>query len=88
MMEHAEEATFFEIERLRRDPSSPPSPDRKVVSIKTTGDGIFAEFSSPTEPSIGALTLRRISWQPAISSATDGRELNLRRGRLLLELAQ
>ena len=47
MMERAEEATFSQIGRLRRDVIEPALARHKGRLIKTTGDGIFAEFSSP-----------------------------------------
>jgi len=47
MMERAEEATFSQIGRLRRDVTEPALARHKGRLIKTTGDGILAEFSSP-----------------------------------------
>ena len=47
MMERAEEATFSQIEQLRRDVIEPALDRHKGRLIKTTGDGILAEFASP-----------------------------------------
>jgi adenylate cyclase len=47
MMERAEEATYAEIERLRREVIEPCLACHKGRLIKTTGDGILAEFASP-----------------------------------------
>ena len=46
MMERAEEATFSQIGPLRRDVIEPALVRHKGRLIKTTGDGILAEFSS------------------------------------------
>ncbi|MBR0801867.1 adenylate cyclase [Bradyrhizobium jicamae] len=47
MMERAEEATYAEIGRLRREVIEPGLSGYQGRLIKTTGDGILAEFASP-----------------------------------------
>jgi adenylate cyclase len=47
LMERAEEATYAEIGRLRRDVIEPRLAQHQGRLIKTTGDGILAEFASP-----------------------------------------
>ena len=47
MMERAEEATYAEIGRLRREIIEPRLAAHQGRLIKTTGDGILAEFASP-----------------------------------------
>ncbi len=47
LMERAEEATYSEIERLRREVIEPSLARHRGRLIKTTGDGILAEFASP-----------------------------------------
>jgi adenylate cyclase len=47
MMERAEEATYAEIGRLRREVIEPGLSRHRGRLIKTTGDGILAEFASP-----------------------------------------
>jgi adenylate cyclase len=47
MMERAEEATYAEIGRLKGDVFEPALTRFQGRLIKTTGDGIFAEFASP-----------------------------------------
>jgi adenylate cyclase len=47
MMEHAQEATYARIGELRRDVIEPSLAGHQGRLIKTTGDGFFAEFSSP-----------------------------------------
>jgi adenylate cyclase len=47
MMERAEESTYAEIGRLRREVIEPSLDRHKGRLIKTTGDGILAEFASP-----------------------------------------
>src|SRR4029450_6081134 len=46
-MERAEEASFAEIGRLRREVIEPSLGHHRGRLIKTTGDGILAEFASP-----------------------------------------
>ena len=47
LMERAEEATYAEIGRLRREVIEPGLGRHQGRLIKTTGDGILAEFASP-----------------------------------------
>jgi adenylate cyclase len=47
MMEHAQEATYARIGELRRNVIEPSLARHQGRLIKTTGDGFFAEFSSP-----------------------------------------
>ena len=47
LMERADEATYAEIGRLRREVIDPGLRRYQGRLIKTTGDGIFAEFASP-----------------------------------------
>src|SRR5882757_6372690 len=47
LMEHAEEATYAEFERLKRDLISPSLSRHEGRLIKTTGDGALVEFASP-----------------------------------------
>jgi adenylate cyclase len=47
LMERAEEATYAEIGRLRREVIEPSFGRHQGRLIKTTGDGILAEFASP-----------------------------------------
>jgi adenylate cyclase len=47
MMERAEESTYAEIGRLRREVIEPSLDCHKGRLVKTTGDGILAEFASP-----------------------------------------
>jgi adenylate cyclase len=46
-MERAEEATYAEIGRIRREVIEPSFGRHQGRLIKTTGDGILAEFASP-----------------------------------------
>jgi adenylate cyclase len=47
LMQRAEEATYAEFERLKRDLISPSLSRHQGRLIKTTGDGVLAEFASP-----------------------------------------
>lgn len=47
LMEKAEEATFAEIGRFKREIIEPALARHKGRLIKTTGDGVLAEFASP-----------------------------------------
>src|ERR1700751_2196726 len=47
LMERPEEATYAEIGRLKREVIDPGLRRYQGRLIKTTGDGIFAEFASP-----------------------------------------
>jgi adenylate cyclase len=48
LMERAEEATYAEFERLKREVIEPSLSRNEGRLIKTTGDGALAEFSSPS----------------------------------------
>ncbi len=48
LMQRAEEATYAEFERLKRDVIEPSLSRHDGRLIKTTGDGALAEFSSPS----------------------------------------
>lgn len=73
MMERAEEATYAQIERLRRDVVEPALARHKGRLIKTTGDGVFAEFASPV-----AAVKCGIEVQERL--AADGEAIRLRMG--------
>jgi len=73
MMERAEEATYAEIGRLRQETIEPSLARYQGRLIKTTGDGILAEFASP----VGAVRCA-IAIQDRIA-ATNG-SLQLRIG--------
>src|SRR5215471_7381923 len=47
MMQRAEEATYAEFERLKRDLIAPSLSRHDGRLIKTTGDGALVEFASP-----------------------------------------
>jgi len=47
LMEHAEEATYAEFERLKRELIEPSLSRHQGRLIRTTGDGALAEFASP-----------------------------------------
>jgi adenylate cyclase len=47
LMERAEEATYAEFERVRRELIEPGLSRHEGRLIKTTGDGALAEFASP-----------------------------------------
>jgi adenylate cyclase len=49
LMQHAEEATYAEFERLMREFIVPSLSRHKGRLIKTTGDGALAEFASPLD---------------------------------------
>ena len=48
LMQRAEEATYAEFERLKREVIEPSLSDHDGRLIKTTGDGALAEFASPS----------------------------------------
>jgi adenylate cyclase len=48
LMERAEEATYVEFERLKRDVIEPSLSRHEGRLIKTTGDGALTEFASPS----------------------------------------
>jgi adenylate cyclase len=47
LLQHAEEATYTEFERLKRELIAPSLSRHEGRLIKTTGDGALAEFASP-----------------------------------------
>ena len=47
LMQRAEEATYAEFERLKRELIGPSLCRHEGRLIKTTGDGALAEFASP-----------------------------------------
>ena len=47
LMQRAEEATYAEVERLKRELIEPSLSRHDGRLIKTTGDGALAEFASP-----------------------------------------
>jgi adenylate cyclase len=49
LMERAEEATYAQIGRLRREVIEPALARHQGRLIKTTGDGVLGEFASPVE---------------------------------------
>jgi adenylate cyclase len=48
LMQHAEEATYADFERLKREVIEPSLSRHEGRLIKTTGDGALAEFASPS----------------------------------------
>src|SRR4029078_12222820 len=48
LMQRAEEATFAEFERLKREVIEPGLSRHDRRLIKTTGDGVLGEFASPS----------------------------------------
>src|SRR5215469_1468867 len=48
LMQRAEEATYAEFERLKREVIEPSLSHHDGRLIKTTGDGALAEFASPS----------------------------------------
>ena len=48
LMQRAEEATYAEFERLKREVIEPSLSSHDGRLIKTTGDGALAEFASPS----------------------------------------
>jgi adenylate cyclase len=67
MMERAEEATYAEINRLRREVIDPNLARHQGRLIKSTGDGVFAEFASPLAAAKCAIDIQRI-----LSASSDG----------------
>jgi adenylate cyclase len=58
LMERAEEATYAEFERLKRELIEPNLSRHEGRLIKTTGDGALAEFASPWPPRDARLRYR------------------------------
>lgn len=67
MMERAEEATYAEINRLRREVIDPNLAGHQGRLIKSTGDGILAEFASPLAAAKCAIEIQR-----RLSASPDG----------------
>jgi adenylate cyclase len=67
MMERAEEATYAEINRLRREVIDPNLARHQGRLIKSTGDGIRAEFASPLAAAKCAIDIQGI-----LSASPDG----------------
>lgn len=67
MMERAEEATYAEINRLRREVIDPSLARHQGRLIKSTGDGILAEFASPLAAAKCAIDIQRM-----LSASADG----------------
>lgn len=72
MMERAEEATYNEINRLRREVMEPALARHQGRLIKTTGDGLLAEFASPLAAARCAIEI-----QESLSSSPDGIRLRI-----------
>ncbi|WP_426437252.1 adenylate/guanylate cyclase domain-containing protein [Bradyrhizobium genosp. P] len=72
MMEHAQEATYTWIDKLRRQLIEPSLARHEGRLIKTTGDGFFAEFASP----VAALRCA-IDIQDLLSSTEDSLRLRV-----------
>jgi adenylate cyclase len=58
MMDQAEETTYAQIGRLRREIIEPQLVQHQGRLIKTTGDGILAEFASPMSAVRGAAEIQ------------------------------
>lgn len=67
MMERAEEATYAEINRLRREVIDPNLARHQGRLIKSTGDGVLAEFASPLAAAKCAIDIQR-----TLSTSPDG----------------
>jgi adenylate cyclase len=61
LMQRAEEATYAEFERLKRELIEPSLSRHEGRLIKTTGDGALAEFASPLAAVRCAVRYRIIS---------------------------
>ncbi len=73
LMQRAEEATYAEFERLKRDLIEPSLSNHEGRLIKTTGDGALAEFASP-------LAAMRCAVEIQDHLASDSSPLRLRIG--------
>jgi adenylate cyclase len=73
LMERAEEATYAEFERLKRDLIEPSLSRHEGRLIRTTGDGALAEFASP-------LAATRCALEIQDHLASSGSSLTLRVG--------
>jgi adenylate cyclase len=72
MMERAEEATYAEINRLRREVIDPSLARHQGRLIKSTGDGVLAEFASPLAAARCAIDI-----QERLSCSPDGIRLRI-----------
>ena len=63
LMQRAEEATYAEFERLKREAIDPSLSRHDGRLIKTTGDGALAEFASPSAAVRCAVEIRKASRQ-------------------------
>src|SRR5262245_62375676 len=72
-MEHAEEATYAEFERLKQELIEPSLARHQGRLIRTTGDGALAEFASP-------LAATRCAIEIQDHLASGGSSLRLRVG--------
>src|SRR3954452_9893240 len=72
MMQRAEEATYVEFERLKRDLSAPSLSRHDGRLIKTTGDGALAEFASPS-----AAVRCAVEMQESIASGRSSLKLRI-----------
>jgi adenylate cyclase len=72
MMERAEEATYTEINRLRQEVIAPSLARHQGRLIKSTGDGVLAEFASPLAAAKCAMEI-----QQRLSSSPDGIRLRI-----------
>src|SRR5499427_3032862 len=73
LMQRAEEATYAEFERLKRELIEPSLCSHEGRLIKTTGDGALVEFASP-------LAAVRCALEIQDHLASDGSPLRLRVG--------
>jgi adenylate cyclase len=73
LMERAEEATYAEVGRLKREVIEPRLVQYHGRLIKTTGDGMLAEFASPI-----AAVRCAVEIQDYLSSMPDALELRIR----------
>ena len=63
LMQRAEEATYAEFERLKRELIEPSLSRHDGRLIKTTGDGALAEFASPSAAVRCAMEIQEASRQ-------------------------
>src|SRR5262245_61174040 len=71
-MERAEEATYAEFERLKREVVAPSLSRHQGRLIKTTGDGALAEFASPL-----AAVRCAVEIQDGLASGSHGFKLRI-----------
>jgi class 3 adenylate cyclase len=72
LMQRAEEATYAEFERLKREVIEPSLSRHDGRLIKTTGDGVLAEFASPS-----AAVRCAVEIQESISSGRSSFKLRI-----------